>query len=334
MPGTGLQVFTVCFMTAATYCQLLSGGDTLIKAERLRKGDAVGLICPAGPVREELLTSGRAALETMGLEVRLGDHVKSKRGYLAGSDRDRAEDIDKMFRDASVKGIFCVRGGFGATRILELLDYRTIMQNPKVFVGYSDITALHLALGLRAGLVTFHGPMAAEMTESFPLYNRSCLEKAVFCAQPIGQVVNPEGQEPPVMAFPGVAQGPLRGGNLSLICSTIGTPYEIDTKGCILFLEEIGEPPYKIDRMLNHLRMAGKFRDAAALVFGRWKDCTDKKYPLHDMDSIIGEIAAREKKPCLSNLMIGHDTFNITIPINCRGLVDNGSLHITESGVL
>jgi muramoyltetrapeptide carboxypeptidase len=306
----------------------------LLKAKRLCEGDTVGLICPAGPVREDRLESGIDTLRSMGLKVKLGDHARAVRGYLAGSDRDRAEDLNYMFRDSSIKGIFCVRGGFGATRILSLIDYRAIRQNPKVFIGYSDITALHLALEKGAGLVTFHGPMASEMTGDFPQYNRDCLERALFCARPLGEVKNPEGENPPQTLFPGSVEGPLRGGNLSLICSTLGTPYEIDTKGCILFLEEIGEPPYKIDRMLTHLRMAGKLRDAAAFVFGNWKGCTDEKNPDSSVDSLIADLAERERKPCLSNLMIGHDRFNITIPLSCRGLIEKGRLHITESGVL
>lgn len=306
----------------------------MLKANRLCKGDTVGLVCPAGPVRSDRLISGIKTLETMGLKVKLGDHIRAERSYLAGCDRERAGDIDKMFRDPSVKGIFCARGGFGSTRVLELIDYSAAAQNPKVFVGYSDITALHLALAKRSGLVTFHGPMAAEMTGDFPRYNRDCMERALFCPEPLGEVRNPEGEAPPAVLFPGRAEGPIRGGNLSLLCSTIGTHYEIDTRGCILFMEEIGEPPYKIDRMLTHLRMAGKLKDAAAFVFGRWKNCTDDKHPEARVDSLLDEIAQREQKPCISNLMIGHDRFNITIPLNCRGLVEDGRLYITEAGVL
>lgn len=305
----------------------------MLKANRLRKGDTVGLVCPAGPVREDRLANGIKTLESLGLRVRPGDHAGSERGYLAGGDRERAEDINRMFADPSVKGIFCARGGFGCTRILDLIDYGAAAQNPKVFIGYSDITALHLALAKRAGLVTFHGPMAAEMTEDFPRYNLDCLERALFCPEPLGEVKNPEGESPPVTLFPGRAEGPIRGGNLSLLCSTIGTPYEIDTRGCILFVEEIGEPPYKIDRMLTHLRMAGKFKQAAALVFGQWKNCTDDKYPGARVDHLLAEIAQAEQKPCISNLMIGHDKYNITIPLGCVGVVEDGRLHITESGV-
>ena len=306
----------------------------MIKANRLCEGDVVGLVCPSGRVREKRLEKSVDTLKSMGLRVKLGDHAGESLGYFAGSDEHRAEDINKMFADPEVKGIFCVRGGFGATRILHMLDYATIRCNPKIVIGYSDITALHLAIGRRTGLVTFHGPMTAEMTEKFPEYNRSYLERALFCPRPIGEVINPRDTEPPVTLFPGRAEGPLRGGNLSLLCATIGTCYEIDTRGCIFFVEEIGEPPYKIDRMLTHLKMAGKFRDAVAVLFGQWKDCADEKYPGRNMDSLLAETAACAGKPCISNMMIGHDKYNITIPLNCRGLVEAGKLYITESGVL
>lgn len=310
------------------------GGGSLLKAGRLHRGDTVGIVCPAGPVREDLLASGIKTLESLGLKVKPGHHVRAELGYLAGSDRERAEDINRMLADPSVKGIFCARGGFGCTRILDLVDYGAAAQNPKVFVGYSDITALHLALAKNAGLVTFHGPMAAEMTEDFPRYNLDCLERALFCPEPLGEIKNPEGEDPPVTLFPGRAKGPIKGGNLSLLCSTIGTPYEIDTRGCIFFVEEIGEPPYKIDRMLTHLRMAGKFEQAAAIVFGRWKKCSDDKHPDTRVDHLLAEIAKAEQKPCISNVMIGHDKYNITIPLGCSGLVKNGRLYITEPGVL
>lgn len=305
-----------------------------MKAKRLYGGDVIGLVCPAGRVSEPRLNQSIDILKNMGLRIKLGSHVRDSWGYLAGSDAARALDINRMFADQDVKGILCVRGGFGTTRILDMLDYDVIARNPKVFVGYSDITALHLALARRTGLVSFHGPMAAEMNQYFPEYNRSHFERALFCSQPIGEIVNPEGTKAPVTLYPGRVEGPIRGGNLSLLCSTIGTPYEIDTRGCIFFVEEIGEPPYKIDRMFTHLIMAGKFKDAKGFVFGQWKGCVDPKHSDRDVNSLLDEIADRYKKPCLSDLMIGHDKYNITIPMGCSGMIEGGRLYITESGVV
>jgi len=151
----------------------------MIKAERLYKGDTIGLISPAGPAEEDLLYSGIHTLEQMGFKIKLGNHVQERKYYLAGNDEDRAEDLNKMFSDPEVKGIFCVRGGYGSTRILHMIDYDIIAGNPKVFIGYSDITALHLAIEKKTGLVTFHGPMVTEMTGTFPLYNKCYLEKAL-----------------------------------------------------------------------------------------------------------------------------------------------------------
>lgn len=306
----------------------------MIKPERLCIGDTVGLISPAGPVKEELLYKGIHTLEDMGLGVRLGKHVGDKKCYLAGSDEDRVEDLNKMFSDPEVKGIFCVRGGYGSTRILHMIDYDLIMENPKIFVGYSDITALHLAIERSTGLVTFHGPMAAEMTEDFPLYNKRYLQEILFDACSSKEIKNPPGESAIESLFLGNVQGSIKGGNLSLLCSTIGTEYEIDTKGCIFFVEEIGEPPHKIDRMLNHLKMAGKFKDAAAIVFGQWTNCRDDRHPKYSVYSIMKEIAGEEKKPCLANLMIGHGKYNITIPLGCKAVIEGSRIYIEESGVL
>ncbi|MBA1334794.1 MAG: Muramoyltetrapeptide carboxypeptidase [Firmicutes bacterium] len=305
----------------------------MIKAKAICRGDTVGLVSPSGPVREETLLQGIANLERMGLRVKMGRHVLDREHYLAGEDAARAGDMNDMFRDDSIAGIFCVRGGYGVTRILDMLDYEGIRQNPKAVLGYSDITALHLALWKKAELVTFHGPMVAEMGDNFPRYNQDYMERALFSARCMGLVDNPPGEGPVKVLCPGEAEGRIVGGNLSLLCSTIGTPYEIDTTGSVFFLEEVGEPPYKIDRMLNHLRMAGKFRDAGAIVFGQWTGCEDAKYPGHTAENLLEDIAREENKPCLSNLMIGHGRYNITIPLGCRAVIENGKLYLTESGV-
>lgn len=305
-----------------------------IKAERLREGDTVGLVCPAGYVKEKALVQGIKTLEDMGLKVKLGAHVTDRYCYLAGKDRGRAEDLNRMFSDPQVKAVLCVRGGYGCTRILDMIDYNAIAQNPKILIGYSDITALHLAIAREVGLVTFHGPMVAEMGEDFPEYNMEYIRKALFHTSPLGEIKNPPNQEPVEVLVPGRAEGPVVGGNLSLLCATLGTRYEIDTRGCIFFVEEIGEPPHKIDRMLNHLRMAGKFKDASAIVFGQWTDCKDSKNPEYSVQRILEEIGQQEKKPCISNLMVGHGRYNITIPLGCRAVIEDGTIYITESGVI
>jgi muramoyltetrapeptide carboxypeptidase len=306
----------------------------VIKANRISRGDTIGIVSPSGPVKKEVLIRSISTLEEMGFKVKMGQHVLDRKDYLAGTDSNRAGDINSMFADDSVKGIFCVRGGYGSTRILDRLDYRLIKRNPKVFMGYSDITAIHIALARKVGLVTFHGPMVAEMTEKFPEYNKAYMHKALFSGTGPGEIENPPGESPIRVLNPGTAEGPVIGGNLSLICSTIGTEYEIDTAGCIFFVEEIGEPPYKIDRMLNHLRMAGKFKDVKGIIFGQWTGCKDKKNPEHSVDRVLEEIALGQNKPCLSNLMIGHGRYNITIPLGCRAVIENGRLFITESGVI
>ncbi len=306
----------------------------MIKPQRLCKGDVIGLVSPAGPVKERYLHRGIRTLEDMGLRVKPGKHVMDKRYYMAGVDEDRAEDLNRMFADPGIKGIFCARGGYGSTRILDMVDYGLIARNPKVFIGYSDITALHLAIGEKTGLVTFHGPMVAEMTEVFPGYNRYYLEKVLFHPSPPGEIKEPPGEGSLEVLVPGDAEGLLKGGNLSLLCATLGTEYEIDTRDSIFFIEEIGEPPHKIDRMLNHLRMAGKFRDAAAVVFGQWTDCRDERHPEYSVSRILEDVASKEKKPCLANLMTGHSRYNITLPLGCRAVIEGGRIFIAESGVV
>jgi muramoyltetrapeptide carboxypeptidase len=305
----------------------------VIKARRLDIGDTVGLVSPAGPVKSATVQAGVATLEDMGLKVKMGNHVLDKKSYLAGTDSNRAGDINRMFADDQVKGIFCLRGGYGSTRILDMLDYDLILKNPKIVLGYSDITALHIAMAKKTGLVTFHGPMVSEMGKGFPEYNRVYLQKALFSDQCIGPIQNPQHEEPVEVLFPGSVRGPIKGGNLSLLCSTIGTEYELDTTGCLFFVEEIGEPPYKIDRMLNHLKMAGKFDRAAGIIFGQWTDCIDQKHPENGVDEIIKEIARSQRKPCISNVMIGHGRYNVTIPLGCSAIIDGGVLYIEEGGV-
>jgi muramoyltetrapeptide carboxypeptidase len=305
----------------------------VIKARRLEIGDTVGLVSPSGPVKSAAVLAGAAALEDMGLKVKMGQHVLDREGYLAGSDYNRARDINQMFADDQIKGIFCVRGGYGSARILDMLDYGLIVKNPKVVLGYSDITALHIALGKKAGLVTFHGPMVSEMGKDFPEYNRFYMERALFSDRCIGPIQNPDNERAIEVLFPGTARGPIKGGNLSLICSTIGTKYEIDTEGCLFFIEEIAEPPYKVDRMLNHLKMAGKFDRVAGIIFGQWTDCIDQRHPENGVDGILEEIACRQQKPCISNVFIGHGRYNVTIPLGCNALIDGGGLYVEETGV-
>ena len=305
--------------------------------KKLKFGDTIGLICPSGAVR----TAGaveRAVEETkrMGFKVKLGESANQKYGYLAGTDDVRARDINNMFADDEVDAIICIRGGYGATRILDQLDYDMIAKHPKVFVGFSDITALHIALQNRCDLATFHAPMAVGWSNG-PLndFSREYMYKARMNAEPMGELVNPPEYEKKTVN-PGQAEGQLVGGNLTLIACSLGTPWEIDTKDRILFIEEVGERTYSVDRMLTHLRLAGKFDDCAGVVFGDFADC-NIEYPEFGLtlEEIIRDVVAPCGKPVFTGLRCGHCTPNLTLPlgVKCRMDADACTLTVLESAV-
>jgi muramoyltetrapeptide carboxypeptidase len=233
----------------------------MIKPKTLKKGDLIGITAPSGAVEDpSVVYEAEKGLKALGFEVKIAKSCFQKYGYLAGRDEERARDLNRLFQDKDVSGILCIKGGYGATRILDMLDYDMIRENPKAFIGYSDITALHLAFHKYCDLVTFHGPVGYDVTPSFEEYSKSFFLKALTTGRPVGELFNPPDREIRC-CYPGKAKGPLIGGNLSLVAATIGTKYEIDTKGKLLLLEDIDERPYRVDRMLTQLLMAGKLHD-------------------------------------------------------------------------
>ena len=310
----------------------------MIYGKKLRFGDTLGFIAPSGAVRTEGAIE-RAVEETrrMGFNVKLGESAGQKYGYLSGSDEVRARDINTMFADDEVDAIVCLRGGYGAMRILDKLDYDMIAKHPKIFMGFSDITALHIALLNRCNLATFHGPMATANWAGKPLddFSRESMCRALMHAEPVGELSNPP-EYPKQMVNPGQAEGQLVGGNLMLIASSLGTPWEIDTKGRIIFIEEIGERTYCVDRMLTQLRLAGKFDDCAGVVFGDFADCPIE-YPEFglSLDEIIRDVVAPCGKPIFTGLRCGHCTPKLTLPfgVKCRMDADQCILTVLESAV-
>lgn len=244
-----------------------------LKPAPLKPGDLVAVVAPAGPVHEEALAGGIRVLENQGFRVALGANLRARRGYLAGPDEGRAEDLNRAFADPDVRGIFCARGGYGTGRILDLVDFAAVRQDPKVFVGYSDITALHLALARKTGLVTFHGPGVESLGEKLTRFTLESFLRAVTATKPLDVLPLPEGQAMPRVLAAGRATGRLTGGNLSLISALIGTPYELEAKGRVIVLEDVGEQPYRVDRMLCQLALAGKLSQAAGVVVGEMVDC-------------------------------------------------------------
>lgn len=310
----------------------------MLYGKKLKFGDTIGLIAPSGAVR----TPGaieRAAAETerMGFRVKLGESCGKKYGYLSGSDEVRARDVNNMFLDDEVDAIICVRGGYGTMRILDQLDYDAISSHPKIFVGFSDITAMHIAILEKTGLVTFHGPMAASNWADKPLgdFDRESLYRALMNATPVGELLNPP-EYPRKTINPGVCEGPLVGGNLTLIAGTIGTPWQLDTTGRIIFIEDIGERTYCLDRMLTQMRLAGMFEKCAGVVFGDFADCPIE-YPEFgcSLEEIINDVVRPCGKPIFTGLRCGHCTPKLTLPlgVRCRLDADACTLTVLESAV-
>lgn len=314
-----------------------------LKGKILRPGDTIALVSPASPVHPdahvsmEMLELARKRLHDMGFRTVLSPNALKLRGYLAGQDEERAADLMWAFQNPEVHGIVCIQGGYGTPRILPLLDYTTIARHPKVFVGYSDITAIHCAVAKLAGLVTFHGPMAGfDMSKEFD-YTKKWFWRAVAQPEPIGLLCNPP--EGPVMETicPGRVTAPIIGGNLSLLVTTLGTPYEIDTTGKILLFEDVGEVPYRFDRMLTHLKLAGKLEAAAGFIIAECVDCVpgNTKRPMLTLREIIGDLIEPLGKPAIYGLAAGHGARRLTIPLGVRVTLDATCCAVTveESGV-
>jgi len=307
----------------------------MIKPPMLKPGDTLGIVAPASPAADERREKAKQAVEELGFQVKLGRSCFFKWGYLAGPDEVRAADINSMFLDPQIKGLICLRGGYGGLRLLKLLDYGRIRANPKVFVGYSDITALHIAINQKSGMITFHGPMAAsDMAEGFDPFSRASLLQAIMTAEAPGEIRNP-GNEPFGCLVPGICSGRIIGGNLSVLVSTLGTPYEIDTKDKILLLEDIDEKPYRIDRMMAQLALAGKLRDAGGLVLGSWRNCQADPNESQTLAEVFADILVAANRPTIYNAAIGHSSPMITIPLGSKCCLNagEGKLTVIESGV-
>jgi len=331
--------------TAALPALGATGERKLIRPKALRAGDTVGFITPSSYVSDpDRLALAERTARYFGLVPKFARNVRKRDGYVGGSVEDRVEDIHSMFRDPEVKAVFAIRGGYGAAQLLDSIDYDLLRANPKIFLGYSDITALHLAIQKRAGLVTFHGPV---VLSRFTPYTQACFRKALFETEPMGRVTNPPDSDPlrPGHVLrtvrPGNARGPLAGGNLTLISTTMGTPYEIETAGRILFLEDVDEEPYSIDRMLTQLRLAGKLNSAAGVIFGECQDCRPRDFkPSFESTLSIGEVVDRIlgslRSPVLSGLTIGHTEDQLTLPLGVLAQLDagRGELIVEEAGVV
>jgi muramoyltetrapeptide carboxypeptidase len=307
-----------------------------IKPAVLKPGDTIGIIATSGPVNLEALERGINTFEEWGLRVKVHPGVPERRGYLAGSDAGRASALNEFFADPEVRAIVCARGGYGAPRILNLVDFEVIRRNPKIFCGFSDITALHLALARKVDLVTFHSPMGEVHREEGMLpFNAGWLRKALTESVPLGEITSPPDGPRVRTLVGGRVTAPIVGGNLSLIAALMGTPYEVDTRGKILLLEDIDEAPYRMDRMLMQLHLAGKLQEATGFLFGESVDCEGPKdgKPSLTLVEILEDLLVPLHKPLVYGFPCGHGDFRATVPFGVRATLDadRGTLTIEEA---
>jgi muramoyltetrapeptide carboxypeptidase len=321
----------------------MSFGTNLIKPGRLSFGDVVGIVATASPPSDlAQIDNSFAALEKLGFKPKLSANIRKRLGFLAGTDEERANDLMEMFADREVKAIFCLRGGYGSARLLRLLDFHFIKKHPKIFIGFSDITSLHCALLTHSKLVSFHGPtlntnLAGDAPENFLTQS---LWRAVMRPEPAGSLCEGYSQSTISILKPGVARGQLIGGNLSVLCATLGTPFQPRFKGNILFFEDVSEQPYRFDRMLTQLLNAGLLQDVAGVAVGINKDCEDpdaaksKEY-LQTLEDVLKDRLAPLGVPVVTGLPFGHVALNATLPVGISATLDgdNGDLILDEAAV-
>jgi muramoyltetrapeptide carboxypeptidase len=314
----------------------------LRKPRRLTTGDTIGLIAPASNTLEvEDIRFAADVIRSLGFSVKEGEHLYRRDQYLAGTDVERAADVNAMFGDANVDAVFCLRGGYGTPRILPYLDYKLIAKNAKVFLGSSDITAILAAMQVKSGLVGFHGTNAGQ---NFSDYTLAQFKKVLVNPSPQTRI----GEAPPILQREGfvektnritrfsggTATGHLIGGNLSLIVTLVGTPYEPDFDGGILFLEDTGEAPYRVDRMLTQLWLAGKLQQVAGIAFGKFTKTSDEGNTF-SIEEVIRMRCEALGIPVIRGLMIGHVKDQTVVPIGVEAELnaDAGTLKLLESAV-
>jgi muramoyltetrapeptide carboxypeptidase len=288
------------------------GIKEIILPPRLRQGDRIGIAAPASPFKSETFDKGVDTLRRLGLEPVIPQGVFEQENYLAGSDRHRAGQLNALFADPTLRGIICARGGYGTLRILSELDFDVIRTNPKVLVGFSDVSSLLSVISQQCGLVTFHGPMVTSLAE-----NEKAVEQALMTAISGDEHLEVSAKAP-VALHRGVGTGPVAGGNLTTLCHLLGTPFEPSWKGHILFLEDLNEAVYRIDRMLTQLQLAGCLDGLTGLVLGSFKDCGDRDA----IYRLVMDLFDADALPIVAGFDIGHDNGNMTLPVGLTATLD------------
>ncbi len=320
----------------------ITNTDNIIP-EALKEGDTIGIVSPASAIFEsEPYEIAKESFEAMGLKVKFGKNTRNRYGHLAGTDEERAEEFNDMFRDDSIKAVIALRGGSGAARILDKIDYEAIRKNPKIFIGYSDITALHMAIFKKTGLVNFHGPVAVSTWNSFSVdYLKRLLfnKEAVKYENPVNKGDELAQTKNRIRVInEGTARGQLLGGNLSVLTGIMGSEYfPKDWKGKILYLEDVGEKIYAVDRMMTQLYLAGVFNEISGFVFGKCTDCDPggSGYGSLTIEEVIDHFIKPLNIPAYSGAMIGHIDDNVTIPNGIEAKMDarTGTIQLLNPAV-
>lgn len=313
------------------------------KPRGLMKGDTIGIVSPASPSENKSdLARCLDWIDKHGYKAVVGKNVNKTKGITAASEVERADDINEMFRRPDVDVVFCTQGGYGSAQLLRHLDFDCIRSNPKIFTGFSDITSLHLMINKFCDLVTFHGPGIARFnSEDLTEYTMKQFFKAIEPGAPIGEILPADEKKWLIDVGPGSAEGVLIGGNLTLLCASLGTPYEPDVKDKILLLEEVEAEPWIVDHMLSHLRNTGKLDQVAGIIVGECKDCVPFKYNpgfLSDMgiEDVLEYYLSPLGVPVLYGLPLGHTKDMATLPLGVRVALnaDKRTFEVLESGVL
>ncbi len=316
-------------------------GNKIIKPPRLKRGDTVGLINPAGATfHPDDVQQTEEILAALGLKTRRGKHLLDRYGYLAGTDEHRAADINTFFADPEVRALIAVRGGWGCNRILPLLDYALIKKNPKIIMGYSDITSLLVAIYAKTGLITFHGPVGIS---TWNRYSTRFVKDILFDGKMVA-MENPhdrgnnltQTKDRILTINPGQSKGRILGGNLSVVTAMVGSDYLPDWKDTILFVEEVGENIYRVDRMLTQLKLAGILDKISGFVFGKCTDCNPGEgYGSLTLEDVFNDLIQPLGIPAYYGAMIGHIADKFTIPEGCRVEIDadKGTIRMLEAAV-
>lgn len=311
----------------------------IIKPAALKRGDTIGVVVPAGPVNLERIDRALARVEERGFQIKTYGDIYRSRRYLAGDDATRADELMAAFADSETQAVWCARGGYGVVRLLERIDFDVIKANPKVFVGFSDITILHTTIQQRTGLITFHGPNLQDgfgKPDDMPTANEKALWRAVLHHE---QATDEQGYASDFAGMEGVtlrsihggsATGRLIGGNLAVLSGLMGTPFEIKTHGRILFLEDVSERLYRIDRYLSQLKLAGKLAAVAAVLLGSFSyDEGDTVEKESDVLALFDEYLGGLGIPVLAGFPAGHERFNLTLPMGAAVKLDADQRTVT-----